>query len=80
MTAIPSGSLLESGNDNAYPISALTWLLAPVPPRNKSRKEFCEFLDWMLDTGQQRAERIGYVPLPGEILKQERRDISRVCP
>jgi phosphate transport system substrate-binding protein len=80
LTSIPSGSLLESSNDGAYPISALTWLLVPVPPRNGSRKEFCQFLDWMLDAGQQRAERIGYVPLPDGVIKQERLAISQVCP
>ena len=80
LTSIPTGSLLESSNDGAYPISALTWLLVPVPPRNGSLKELCQFLDWMLDTGQQRAERIGYVPLPDEVIKQERVAISRVCP
>jgi phosphate transport system substrate-binding protein len=80
LASIPTGSLLESGADGAYPISALTWLLVPTPPRNKSRKEFCQFLDWMLYAGQQRAERIGYIPLPDDVIKQERLAISRVCP
>src|SRR5262249_22254459 len=79
LRGIPSKSLLSSESDNAYPISAVSWLLIPVPPNGRSKQQLCRFLHWMLDSGQKVAPDIGYVELPEEVIDEERDAIARVC-
>ena len=54
---------------NAYPIVSLTWILAY--PEYEKNAEVKEMLRWMLTpTQQQKADSLGYVPLP-EALRQK---------
>lgn len=61
--------------EDSYPIVSLTWILArPEHPKNESMKEV--FLFMLSPEAQAMADRLGYVPLPEEILIQAREVVS----
>lgn len=67
-------------SEKGYPISFLTWLLVPVPPSDRSKQVLCAFLnDWVLDSCQVRAPRLGYVPLPQPLVDTALKAIREIC-
>jgi phosphate transport system substrate-binding protein len=81
-TAAAAGAMGELGPDtdfrvsitnpagaDAYPIASFTWLLVhrTYPDAAKTR-ELVRFIRWALSDGQAEAPRLGYAPLPGEML------------
>jgi phosphate transport system substrate-binding protein len=84
LTSLPSSSLLkiDAKNLDAYPISAFTWLVIRIPPRNRARKQLCDFLDWMLHDGQIASEGHGFVALPKPLADQALGEIrsQKICP
>ncbi len=79
LKTVPEGSLLAANAKGAYPISAVTWLLMPMPLHRDSKQQLCKFLDWMLEEGQKRARGLGYVELPREVIQQEHASINDAC-
>ncbi|MFN8370959.1 MAG: phosphate ABC transporter substrate-binding protein PstS, partial [Bacteriovoracaceae bacterium] len=57
------GSIVNSDNADAYPISSFTYFLLPEKNDNVT-KELKSFLNWALSTGQAFAEGLFYAPLP----------------
>ncbi len=57
------GSIVNSDNAEAYPISSFTYFLLPEKNDNIT-KELKLFLNWALSTGQTFAEGLYYAPLP----------------
>ena len=58
---------------NSYPIVSLTWILArPEHPKNDVMKDLFRYM--LSDEGQEKADLLGYVPLPSE-LRQKSLDI-----
>jgi phosphate transport system substrate-binding protein len=68
---LPPGSrdvayaILNPAASDAYPITALTWLLVPLAPKHQSRPVLVDFLTWTLQPDAQlQAKLHGYVGLP----------------
>jgi len=56
---------------NAYPITATTFVLMHKQPKNPAQsKAALDFFRWALEKGQPQAQKLDYVPLPPELVKQ----------
>jgi len=56
---------------NAYPITATTFILMHKQPKNPAQsKAALDFFRWALEKGQPQAQKLDYVPLPPEMVKQ----------
>lgn len=66
--SIPSDfrtSLANAQGKESYPIVSFTWLYVPVRPSEPERSAaLSKYLEWVLTTGQQSADKHGYTPLP----------------
>jgi phosphate transport system substrate-binding protein len=61
-------SLSNAPGSEAYPIVSFTWLYVPLKASDPERsKALVSFLEWVLATGQESAERHGYTPLPSSL-------------
>src|SRR5262249_42852670 len=61
-------SITDAPGKDAYPISTFTWLL--IPARNadaNKQKILVDFLNWMVNDGQQMTKQLTYAPLPSEV-------------
>lgn len=82
ITAAAAGAMADMGPDtdfrvsitnpsgpDAFPIASFTWLLVrkTYPDATKAR-ELVKFIHWALIEGQTQAPRLGYAPLPKEML------------
>jgi phosphate transport system substrate-binding protein len=64
-----SMSLTNAPGKEAYPIVSFTWLYVPVRSSDPERsKALVSYLEWVLSTGQQSAERHGYTALPESLM------------
>jgi len=72
-------SIVNAPGRGAYPIASFTWLVVPAHMESGAKREaFCEFLRWMLGTGQNRAAALGYLPLPKDLVRRELEAIGRI--
>jgi phosphate transport system substrate-binding protein len=63
---------------NAYPLTATTFILMPKSPRDAGRsKAALDFFRFALDSGQDQAKKLDYVPLPQALVKQIEDYIAR---
>jgi len=63
--------LTNSPGEDAYPITATTFVLMPRQPKSSGRAAVAiDFLRWSLESGKSQAERLNYVPLPSELVAQ----------
>ena len=61
-------SLSNAPGSEAYPIVSFTWLYVPVKSSDPERsKALVNFLEWVLATGQESAEKHGYTALPASL-------------
>jgi phosphate transport system substrate-binding protein len=62
-------SITNPSGAQAYPVASFTWLLVrkQYPDAAKAR-ELTKFIWWALNDGQAQAPRLGYAPLPKEML------------
>jgi phosphate transport system substrate-binding protein len=72
-------SITNAAGKDAYPISSFTWLLMPSkisdPVKKKALKDF---LQWMLNDGQNMVESLSYARLPKEVVAMETKAISKI--
>ncbi|MGN6270333.1 MAG: phosphate ABC transporter substrate-binding protein PstS [Sphingomonas sp.] len=55
----------------AYPITASTFVLMPKQPKDEARSQAAlKFFRWSLEHGQAQANKLDYVPLPADLVKQ----------
>ncbi|HTY66092.1 MAG TPA: phosphate ABC transporter substrate-binding protein PstS [Alphaproteobacteria bacterium] len=54
----------------SWPITAATYMLMRKDYDAAQNKRVLQFLDWCLHNGQPQAEALGYVPMPGNVIKQ----------
>jgi len=65
-------SLANTPGRDAYPISALTWLVIPAHEVDPDKREALKrFLEWALGPGQRQTMALGYVPLPKLLIEEE---------
>jgi phosphate transport system substrate-binding protein len=56
---------------NAYPITASVFILMPTRAKDPARsKAALDFFRYVLNSGQEQAKKLDYVPLPTELVKQ----------
>ena len=61
-------SITNAPGNDAYPISSFTWLLVPAEWSDATKeKAFVDFLNWMVDKGQDMTAALAYAPLPKNV-------------
>ena len=64
---------------DAYPIASFTWLLVPADWKDKNKEKIIvDFLNWMLDQGQNMTADLNYAPLPDAVKQKERETIKTI--
>ena len=80
--AMPLGfrvSITNAPGANAYPISSFTWMLFYQSPKDKARaKVMVDFFKWALGDGQKYGARLGYAPLPKEVVALELKALEKI--
>jgi phosphate transport system substrate-binding protein len=72
-------SITNPPGKNAYPISSFTWLLVPAEwPDAGKEKAFVDFLNWMVDKGQNMTSQLSYAPLPKSVAQKVKNRIKEV--
>ena len=63
--------LTNAPGEDAYPITATTFVLMPTRPNSSDRSASAiDFLRWSLESGRSQAEALNYVPLPPALIRQ----------
>jgi phosphate transport system substrate-binding protein len=63
--------LTNAPGEDAYPITATTFVLMPIKPKSPERSAAAiDFVRWSLDNGKSQAETLNYVPLPPALIQQ----------
>jgi phosphate transport system substrate-binding protein len=72
-------SITNADGKDAYPISSFTWLLIPSkisdPVKKKAIKDFVQ---WMLNDGQNMVEALSYARLPKEVVAMETKALAKI--
>ncbi len=72
-------TLIGKSNPDAYPIVALTWLLAYTDQKDAAKGlALTRFLWWATHDGQSFHEKLGYAPLPLEAIKKAEANILKI--
>jgi phosphate transport system substrate-binding protein len=75
MKAIPADyrvSITNAPGAQSYPISSFTWLLVPVKPADPAKgKVIKDFLNWVLNSGENEVSSLYYAPLPKAVVEKE---------
>jgi phosphate transport system substrate-binding protein len=63
--------LTNAPGEDAYPITATTFVLMPKAPKSPERSTAAiDFVRWSLESGKSQAETLNYVPLPAALVDQ----------
>jgi phosphate transport system substrate-binding protein len=63
--------MTNAPGEDAYPITATTFVLMPRQPRDTRRSRVAaDFFAWTLENGQEAAHGLGYVPLPADLVSR----------
>lgn len=72
-------SIVNAPGKDAYPIASFTWLLIPQQSKDSNKgKILQDFLNWMVDQGQQMTTQLTYAPLPKDVAEKVRVTIKTV--
>jgi phosphate transport system substrate-binding protein len=72
-------SITNAPGKDAYPIASFTWLLIPVQAKDAQRGQIIkDFLNWMVDDGQNMVTQLSYAPLPKEVAVRVKASIGQV--
>jgi phosphate transport system substrate-binding protein len=83
-TAFPEGNLpgsdvpdlrawsTDPSGDDAYPIASFTWLLVYKDQEDDKAEAIRDLIEYMVTTGQESAESMGYIPLPANVIDKVR--------
>ncbi|MFJ3483578.1 phosphate ABC transporter substrate-binding protein PstS [Pseudomonas sp. NPDC090202] len=64
-------SMLDAPGQNAYPITAATFILMYKQPKDADRqKTVQDFFRWTLESGQEHARTLDFAPIPGDLKGQ----------
>jgi phosphate transport system permease protein/phosphate transport system substrate-binding protein len=75
-------TLLNDKNSGAYPIASFTYLLLPKdlgksPNMNEAKaKALVDFINWAITDGQKFSSKLGYVPLPDQVVKADQESLK----
>ncbi|MHC4055382.1 phosphate ABC transporter substrate-binding protein PstS [Bradyrhizobium sp. 25ACV] len=66
--------LTNAPGEDAYPITATTFVLMPKAPKSPDRSAAAiDFVRWALENGKSEAQTLNYVPLPPALIDQSKR-------
>jgi len=72
-------TLIGKSNPDAYPIVALTWLLVYTDQKDPAKGlTLTRFLWWATHDGQSFHEKLGYAPLPLDVIKRAEANILKI--
>jgi phosphate transport system substrate-binding protein len=72
-------SITNAPGPNAYPIASFTWLLIPVEWQDAGKqKAMVDFLNWMVDKGQEMTGSLDYAPLPKNVAAKVKARIKEI--
>jgi len=72
-------SITNAPGKGAYPIASFTWMLIPVQSKDAHRGQIIkDFLNWMVDSGQNMVTQLSYAPLPKEVAAKVKATIAQV--
>ncbi len=83
-TAFPEGNLpggdvpdlrawaTDPSGDDAYPIASFTWLLVYKDQDDDKAAAIRDLIEYMVTTGQESSEAMGYIPLPQNVIDKVR--------
>jgi phosphate transport system substrate-binding protein len=61
---------VDPSGEHAFPITAVTWIVLPKQIAGAKRARLVDFLNWVLDRGQNQAASLGFIPLSaGQLAK-----------
>jgi phosphate transport system substrate-binding protein len=70
-------SITNAPGAQAYPISSFTWLLVPIKAQDEAKgKVLKDFLNWMLNSGENEVSSLYYAPLPKSVIEKEHATIN----
>ena len=71
--------LLDQGDKNAWPITTATYILAYEKGADPvKQKAVVDFFKWSLSNGKKLAEDLGFVPLPGNVVKMVEAEMGNI--
>jgi len=62
----------DPAGEDAYPIATFTWLLVYKDQDDDKAKALRDLIEYMVTTGQESAESMGYIPLPANVVEKVR--------
>jgi phosphate transport system substrate-binding protein len=72
-------SITNAPAKDAYPISSFTYLLVPTQWKDANKgKTMVDFLNWMLNNGQQMVEQLYYAALPQSLVTMEKETTQKI--
>ncbi len=72
-------SITNAPGAQAYPISSFTWLLVPVKSADPAKgKVLKDFLNWMLNNGENEVSNLYYAPLPKAVIAKEQQVVNNL--
>ncbi len=72
-------SITNAPGKESYPISSFTWMLVPMQAKDPAKgKILVDFLNWMLDSGENMTSPLDYAPLPESVAAKVRETIKQV--
>ena len=72
-------SITNAPGAEAYPISSFTWLLVPVHAQDAAKgKVLKDFLNWMLNSGENEVSALYYAPLPAALVAKEHATVDNL--
>jgi phosphate ABC transporter phosphate-binding protein len=70
-------SIVDAPGAGVYPISSFTWMVIPAHMEDDTkRKALTGFLAWMLGSAQRQAAALGYLPIPKDLVTEEKAAIA----
>lgn len=64
--------IMDPAGEDAYPIVTYTWLIFPETGDAEKARVARELIEYVLTTGQESAEPMGYIPLPENVVERVR--------
>jgi phosphate transport system substrate-binding protein len=72
-------SITNAPGKGVYPISTFTWLLIPQKNADANKQKILvDFLNWMVNDGQQMTRQLTYAPLPAEVATRVKATIGQL--
>lgn len=72
-------SITNAPGAQAYPISSFTWLLVPAKSADAAKgKVLKDFLNWMLNDGENQVASLYYAPLPKALVEKEHKTVDNL--